>query len=256
MEWAAAIAFYALLSFLPLLLAATAVAAYLVDPAWAIDWFTTLIGAVLPPDLIDTESIVTMALAHQGKVGIIGIMVWLFGGRRVLGVLITALDLVSDVDVRQETVRRRFLVELALLIGLGALFVLTLMVGPRVVPPGTAVSSVLGVLLLALGFVVLYSVVPLGVRGKRAVLIGAGAATLLFLVARLLFVASVEWVWTSVNLVYGPLAIAVVLLLWGWYGGLVVLFGGSLASHVKVMIDEGRSAEEAGRRHVAETGVE
>jgi hypothetical protein len=37
---------------------------------------------------------------------------------------------------------------------------------------------------------------------------------------------------------------------------LVVLFGGSLASHVKVMLEEGGSAEDAHRRHVARSAVE
>lgn len=255
-EWAAAIAFFALLCVLPLLLAATALATYLVDSAWTIAWFTTLIEAVVPAAVIDTEPIVTTALAQQGRIGIVGIVAWLVGGRRILGVLISAMDLVSDVDEQRETVRRRVLVELVLLIGLGALLVLTLMAGPRIAPAGSVAASVLAVLVLMLGFTVLYSVVPLGIRGKRAVLIGAGAATLLLLVGRLLFLALLDWIWATVSLIYGPLAIAVVLLLWGWSVGLVVLFGGSLASHVKVMLEEGRSAQEAGRRHVAQTRAE
>lgn len=253
MEWAAAIAFFALICFLPLLLAATALATYLVDAAWAIAWFTTLIEAVVPAAVIDTEPIVTMALAQQGTIGIIGILAWLFGGRRILGVLISAMNLVSDVDEQRETVGRRLLVELALLIGLGALLVLTLLAGPRIAPAGSVAASVMAVLVLMLGFTVLYSVVPLGIRGKRAVLIGAGAATLLLLVGRVLFLALLDWIWGAVSLIYGPLAVSVVLLLWGWSVGLVVLFGGSLASHVKVMLEEGKSAREASRRHVPET---
>ena len=45
----------------------------------------------------------------------------------------------------------------------------------------------------------------------------------------------------------GPVAVT-----WGWLLGLIILFGGSLASHVKVMVIEGRSASEAEWRHVAQ----
>lgn len=251
MEWAAALSFYALLSFLPLLLAAAAIAARVVDPEWAVAWIATLTGAVLPEDVVDTETIVNQALDHQGQVGLFGILAWLIGGRRILGALITAMNLVSDVDTAHDPVRRRVLVEIAILIGLGLVLVMVLIFGPRIAPPGSVTASVLGVGLLLLGFTVLYSVVPLGKRGRRATLIGAVAATLLFLVARTVFLTFLDQIWASVSLVYGPLAVATVLLLWGWYVSLVALFGGSLASHVKVMLDEGASAEEAGRRHVA-----
>jgi uncharacterized BrkB/YihY/UPF0761 family membrane protein len=77
-------------------------------------------------------------------------------------------------------------------------------------------------------------------------------ATVLFLAARTLFLAVVDSIWSSFDLIYGPLALGALLLLWAWYIGMVVLFGGSLASHVKVMLVEGKSAGEAERRHVAQ----
>jgi uncharacterized BrkB/YihY/UPF0761 family membrane protein len=57
--------------------------------------------------------------------------------------------------------------------------------------------------------------------------------------------------WASFTLIYGPLTLAALLLTWGWFLGLIILFGGSLASHIKVMVIEGRSPAEAERRHVA-----
>jgi hypothetical protein len=48
------------------------------------------------------------------------------------------------------------------------------------------------------------------------------------------------------------LALAALMLTWSWVLGLIELFGGFLASHVKVMVIEGRSAQEAERRHVAQ----
>jgi uncharacterized BrkB/YihY/UPF0761 family membrane protein len=55
----------------------------------------------------------------------------------------------------------------------------------------------------------------------------------------------------SFDLIYGPLAIAALFLIWTCVIGLIVLFGGSLASHITVMLIEGRSTGETEERHVA-----
>jgi uncharacterized BrkB/YihY/UPF0761 family membrane protein len=79
--------------------------------------------------------------------------------------------------------------------------------------------------------------------------VGAVTATALFLLAHAGFVLAMRWLWGNLSLVYGPIAVATVLLTWAWYVGMIVLFGASLASHAKVMRLEGQSAREAGRRH-------
>ena len=263
MEWAAALAFYALLSLFPLALAAAAAAAYVVEPAWAVARLTDLLAGFVPPGVVDVEAIVAAAMAERGRVGLLAIVGWVVAGRRILGALVTALDRVSDVDERRESLLRRAVIEALLLAGLGALFALALSAGPllgllwRVAgaatgprPPAVA-EAVVRVLLLVATFYALYAVVPHGERGRRAALVGAVAAAALFLAARAAFLAALDRLWASFDLIYGPLAVAAVLLLWAWYVGLAVLFGGSLASHAKVMLAEGRSAAEAERRHVA-----
>jgi membrane protein len=264
MELAAALAFYAVLSLFPLLLAATAVAAYVVEPAWAVDRLTALLQAFVPAGVIDAEPIVNAAIEARGRVGLFAIAAWIFAGRRILGALVTALNSVSDVDDRDETWRRRLLVEVLFLVGLGSLSVAALSAGPVLGlfwsaagddEPSLAVSLATGVLhaLLLLGaFYTIYTVAPRGERSRRAALAGAAVATVLFLAARTLFLAVVDSIWSSFDLIYGPLALGALLLLWAWYIGMVVLFGGSLASHVKVMLVEGKSAGEAERRHVAQ----
>lgn len=47
-QWAAAVAYYTLLSLFPLLLAVVSVAAFFVDPQWAVDQITSLLGQALP----------------------------------------------------------------------------------------------------------------------------------------------------------------------------------------------------------------
>jgi len=264
MEWAAALAFYSLLSLFPLLLAGAAVASYVVSPALVTARLSALVEGMLPTGIVDVDPIVSAAIGARGQVGLFAIVLWLVAGRRILGALVTALDRVSDVDARHETVRRRAFVEVVFLAGIGVLFLVALvarsllgMLWESVWGSGAAtpLSWVLGAaihtLLLVIAFFALYTVAPHGERNARSALIGALAATVLVLVARSVFLALLDRLWASFALIYGPIALAALLLSWGWILGLIILFGGSLASHVKVMVIEGRSAAEAEQRHVA-----
>lgn len=262
-EWAGALAFYALLAFFPLLLAGAVVASAFADSSWAVERLTALLGEFLPAGTLEVQSIVDGAVAGRERVGVVAVVGWAVAGRRLLGALVSAINRVSDVDERTDPLRRRLLVELCLLLGVGLLFVLALSMGPLVELlwtragglPGSrrlvvaAATLLLRSLFLLAAFAALYAVVPQGERGRRPVLVGAVAATLLFLAAHAASVVAMRWVWDNLSLVYGPLAVATVLLTWAWYVGLIVLFGASLASHAKVMRLEGEDAGEAARRH-------
>ena len=106
-------------------------------------------------------------------------------------------------------------------------------------------------LLLVAAFYALYTAVPYGQRHRRSALAGAITATVLFLLVRAGFLVLLERFWASMTLIYGPLALAALLLTWAWVVGLIVLVSGSLASHINVMPVEGSSAEDTERRHVA-----
>ena len=106
-------------------------------------------------------------------------------------------------------------------------------------------------LLLVTAFYALYTVVPYGLRHRPSALAGAITATGLFLAVRAGFLAILDRLWESVTLIYGPLALAALLLTWAWVVAVIMLFGGSLASHINVMLIEGSSAQDAERLHVA-----
>jgi membrane protein len=263
-EWAAALACYGVLSVFPLLLAGAALASYVVSPSVVTARLSLFVEGILPAGVVDVDPIVSAAIAARGQVGLSAIVLWVLAGRRILGALVTALDRVSDVDVRHETVRRRALVELVVLAGIGLLFLMALMARSLLgflweavwgstasTPLAWVVGAAVHLALLVLAFFALYTVVPHGERNARAALIGAIAATVLVLVVRAIFVAVLGRLWVSFELIYGPLTLAALLLTWGWFLGLIILFGGSLASHVKVMVIEGHSRSEAERRHVA-----
>lgn len=262
-ESAGAIAFYALLAFFPLLLVGVVAASVFADPSWAVARLTTLLGEFLPAGTVEVQSIVDGAIAGRGRVSVLAVISWAVAGRRLLSAVVTAINRVSDVDEQADPLRRRLVVELGLLVGIGLLFVLALSTGPLVDVlwakagglPGSRHLAVEGTtlllraLLLLAAFAALYAVVPRGERGRQPVLVGAITATVLFLIVHAAFAMTMRWVWATLSLVYGPLAVATVLLTWAWYVGLIVLFGASLASHAKVMRREGQSAREAGRLH-------
>jgi YihY family inner membrane protein len=264
MEWSAALAFHVVLSLFPLVLAGAAIASLVVDPVVVADRLGRLVEGVIPAGVVDVDAILSEAIAERRQVGIFAVLLWLVSGRRVLGMLVTALDRVSDVDQRQETISRRAWVELVLLAGIGLLFLAALaarwilgMVWELVWGAGPSDGLAWGIgagahaLLLVIAFAALYAVVPRGDRRWQAVLAGAVAAAALYLAARTLFLALGDVLWGSFAVIYGPLAVAAVFLAWAWVVGMIVLFGASLASHVKVMILEGHGSQEAERKHVA-----
>lgn len=264
LEWSASLAFYAVLSLFPLLIASMVLASYLVDPVWATEQAVNLLGQFLPEGQAEIEEIVTVAIEDRQRVGLISFALLLLTGRRILGGLAKGLNLVSDVDIRDDTVKRRVVIEFALALGLGGLVVLALAAQPlidlawgaaRVVPgsDGPLVGVVSGaahVLMLLAIFTLIYGYVPRDDRVWRAVAVGAVLATVLFLLAQGVFAVLIDVIWENLSLIYGPLAYAVLLLTWSWYVALVTLIGGAVASHVKVMVIEHHSAAEAGREHV------
>lgn len=267
-EWAAALACYSVLSLFPLLLAGVAIASIVGDRGWAEDRLVALLGQALPGGAVDVEGLVAEAVSDRRRVGVLSVVVFLFTGRRVLGALTKALNLVSDVDESSDPAKRRILVELALLLGLAALLVLALAARPLLdllwatvasgPAPGdtarTVVDEGLRILLTFATFAAVYAVVPQGRRRWQAVVVGAVVATVLFSLARLGFGLALGTFWENLQLVYGPLAVAALLLVWGWYVALITLVGASLASHVKTMVVEGLHPAATERRHVPGKG--
>lgn len=265
--WAAALSFYALLSFFPLVIAIIILASYMTDPAWIGERIVDAVNEFVPAERIDPVALVEGARRERGRLGIVAVVVVLIAGRRILGTLTLAMDRMSDVDQRDDSFRRRALIELLLvggIVGVAALAIVTrpiLAMVERSLGIATSVDTtftpilveVLQTVLIFAAFALVYAVVPLGERMWRAVLIASAAATVIFLITRAAFTALVDLLWQSLSTLYGPLATAAFLLTWVYWVALIVLFGASLSSHIKVMHLEGASVQETERRHVART---
>ncbi|MBW3623768.1 MAG: YihY/virulence factor BrkB family protein [Armatimonadetes bacterium] len=260
-QWAAAVAFYGLLSLFPFTLAAISIAAYFVDVNWAISKISDGMGEFLPRGEEVIKSTLRDVIQARGTVGILSILALLWTGSRVFGVLTMALNIAYDVD---ETFGffKRLMMEGLFMLTAGVLFFLALSssvflrlfqgVLQFLPEEGNSVfwivtEAVPGLLLLGTYFLV-YQFVPRTNPKWQASVAGAGAATLLFMIARPLFLGYIQQ-FASYNLIYGSLAAVIILLIWAWIVAYITLFGGELASHVHMMYFEGRSPEEVGESH-------
>ncbi len=266
LAWAGALSFYTLLSLFPLVIAAIIVASYITDPTWVAERVVAGIEEFVPSSQLDVAAIVSGAEAERSRLGLIALVVVLVTGRRVLGTLVVAMNRMSDVERRGDPVRRRALVEAGLVLGLAVLAGLAIATRPilglverlagvvAVDHPllTVMVREITQAALLLAAFVLIYQVLPRGQRSWRAALAAAVVTTALFLIVRAVFTALVDWLWDSLSTLYGPLATAAFLLTWGYWVAIIVLFGASLSSHIKVMLVDGRSRSEAERVHGAD----
>jgi membrane protein len=260
-QWAAAVAYYGLLSLFPLLLAGISIASYFVDAQWAIQQVTRFLGEFVPRGEGQVDQIIREAIDARDQVSLLSLAALVWTGSRVFGVLTTALNIAYDVE---ETYGfwKRLLVEVVWTVAMGLLFLLALSSGflldllwgaLRILPAerGTVFRVIKWLVpgfLLFMAYFLTYKFVPRGRQDWRAAAIGAGGAALLFLVARPLFLSYIQQ-FGQYNLIYGSIAVVIILLVWAWLVALITLFGGELASHYQMMILEGQPAAEVEQRH-------
>ncbi len=250
-EWAAAMAYYSLLSLFPLLLVAGSIAALVVDPRWAVERVTPVLGGMLPQGSDLIERIVEQAIAARGQIGVISSIALVWTASRVFSALTLALNAVCDDDDPQDA-PRRLIVSTLLLSGIASVFVLALLAGVfvdqlwdwlRFVPGDRGVlfgiiRHTTRALSLVGAYFLIYRFVPRGTRERRAALIGAITATGLVLLAQPLFVLLLQRSGTY-QLIYGPLAAAATLMIWAWVVAFITLIAGQLAYHERALRSRG-----------------
>ncbi len=248
-EWAAALACYGVLSFFPLLIGLAVLSATVVDLEWAVARAGDLLSQILPEGEREVEQIISGAAENRRRVGLLSVVALLVPGRRVLGALTTALNRMSETDERTDPLKRRAAVEMALFAMLALLFMAALFSGPVLeaalaaagVAPGPRdpVYAALRFLITAVVvwglLLTVYLVVPRGRRRWRAAAAGATVATILFLIARSGFTVALKLLGDAIAAIYGPIEVAALLLIYGWYASLILLAGGTFAAHVKVL---------------------
>ncbi len=261
-QWAAAVAYYSLLSAFPLLLAAVAISAYFVPPGWVVAHLSGLLSAYVPQGSSRIAQVVQNATAARGTASILSVLVLLWSGTRVFSTVTQALNVAYNVD-EPYGFWKGLLIQLVMLLTIGVIFILALATPPVLaalsgVVPGlpangflsTAFIWLIPTALLLAGFTLTYRYVPRYGSSWRAALAGGVLATILFTLARPLFTYYLGQ-FAQYNLIYGSLAVVVVMVIWAWIVALILLFCGEIASHVQSMILKGESADEVNREHAA-----
>lgn len=186
LDWAASLAFYAVLSLFPLLLIGIILLSFVIDPQALSDRVVEFMGNFLPGGEEQIGHIVDDAVAYRGRVGLVSALTFSYTAQRVLGALVRGLNHVSDVDPQEDDAKRAFSVMLALFVGLLALAMLALasnrlvdalwevlwaIPGPDQLMFQITTVVVRGIFLFAM-FVLVFSAVPRGERRWRAVAVG------------------------------------------------------------------------------------
>ncbi len=260
-EWAASIAYYALLSVFPLLVAAASVASYFVNQTWLFSQVFQMISQLLPSGSDAIETIVVQVLNARGSLSVISLILLVFSGMRIFGTLMKALNIAFNTGANY-TFFRQTQIELLMLLSIGILFIVTfaiqIAVGLLVGFVGqkdlhqTIVwlfGEIVTFLLLTLGFFLSYRYIPRSNVSWRSALIGAVLASVAFRVARPLFLGYVTQV-ANYNLIYGSLALLISLVVWTWIVGLIYVFCGELAAHIQALVIEKKPVEVVKERHL------
>ncbi len=262
-QWAAAIAYYSFLSLFPLLLAAVSLSAYFVSPDWAIGKAIVLLREFVPEGDAAVQRIIRDAVhdAHP-YAGIVSLLLLLVLGSRAFGALSRALNIAYEGE-QTDSLARRIVIEIGMMTAVGVLFVCTLFShylllflsnAVRLLPGETGttftvIAQLIRVLLILSAFYLIYRFVPRKRLNWKSIVLGAVVATSLLVAARPLFYGYVQNL-ASYNLMYGGIAIAVVLLVWGWVAAFITILSGEMASHFQTMVLEGAGAKTVDRKRM------
>ena len=247
---AGSIAYYTLLSVIPLLILILIVLSHFMDPELLIDTMSTFLEIALPGYAAALTEQVRVFLRYRGLIGTVGILVLVFFSSIAFSVLESAI---SAIFHRVRPHRRHFLVSSVipyLFIVIIALGVLTLsfLVGAleqlestKLVVFGhkfglgfvfsTAVY-VLGLAAEVFLITVFYLVLPVGPTTFRHALVGGLAATILWEITRRVIVWYYK-TYTFVNLIYGSFASVVVFLLSVEAVAIIVLLGAQVIAELE-----------------------
>lgn len=243
MTRAAALAFYSALSFAPLLVLLLWVVS-LLRPEWQGQLIQTLTGLVGPRASDGVQLVIDNAKQRPGVgswAGLIALAVSLVGASAVFAQMQGAINRVWNLRPRPGGavlgwLRARMhafglLLSLAFLmvISFGASALIALFVrGDTVV--WQVVEVIVSFVIFSVVFAAIFKVLPDAVIAWRDALIGAGLTAVLFAVGK--FGIGFYLSHSNVGGPYGPAGGVVVLLVWVYYSGLILLLGAELTQSV------------------------
>ncbi|HUF31347.1 MAG TPA: YihY/virulence factor BrkB family protein [Gemmatimonadaceae bacterium] len=247
---AAQTAYYFFFSLFPLLLFTTPLVGLLGDPEGIISWVTGQAEQFLPPDALGlVRGVVDDVVFSENAPGLIsiGLVLAAWTGSNVFNNLIFALNRAYDIGESRPWWRKRLIALGAVIVAGLSLFIAStiMLAGPEIINwvvslvSGTESTRTLWLIVqYPLAFVILvammwmiYYFLPNLRQSKAQVLVGAVAATVLWILVTLAFRAYVVN-FGSYNKTYGTIGAVIILLTWMYLTMLVILVGGELNSEL------------------------
>jgi len=244
------VAYYTLLSIVPLFVLLLVGLSHVVDERRVLDTVESNLELLIPGQVDVISRQVKGLLAHREVVGVVGLLALLFSSSMAFTILENAM---SVIFYHRVLVRRRHFLASAIppylfmmLIGLGLLRTIVISTALEAVGRDSirvlgyvwplaglseALLYLLGVVGLALLLTALYMVLPVGGRSFRHAFIGGVTATLLGEASRHVVVWCFE-TWSMVDVIYGSLAAAIVVLLTLEVASHILLLGAQVIAEV------------------------
>ncbi|NLE08749.1 MAG: YihY/virulence factor BrkB family protein [Dehalococcoidales bacterium] len=233
---AAGVAYYVFLSIFPLLLGLIALFGYFLPSLDLQETMLNFVGENVPGAVNIIEQNITGIIESRGSMGLLSIVIFIWGASAMFGALSLAINRAWEVPrYRPFFIRKGS--ELGMVFGIGIIVllsisssaVISILHGVFHLPvTGLLIvnicSKVLGFLLMVIVFVILYKYLPYTKTHWRTIWPGALLASILFEIARTLFIYYIEN-FASYQLIYGSIASIIVLLVWIYYSSFVTVLG-------------------------------
>jgi membrane protein len=233
---AAGVAYYTILSVLPLLLGLIALFGFILPSINLQEKLQDFIGNNLPgaADIVSQDIVSNERL--QGAVGVLSILVFFWGASATFSAISLAVNRAWHIEPKRRFVIRKAS-ELGMVVSTGILFllslaasaVITIIRGVFELPAASVIildmgSRLAAFLLILAVFLLIYRLLPNTKTYWRYIWPGALAAAILFEIARTLFIFYLEH-FANYQLIYGSIASVIILLVWVYYSAFIMVLG-------------------------------
>jgi YihY family inner membrane protein len=239
---AASLSYYALLALFPLLLVLISLASFFVSETAALEMLMRYVEGFFPGVQQEVQRILHQVIQLRGSATVFGILALLWSASGVFDVLQQALNRAWRAPVARAFWLQR-VYSVAVVGILGTLFLISiaasafstdlvrsvLAAGPRAQTLWRDVSNLLSLGFSFIAYAFLYKLFPHVRVSWRAALLAAGAAALLWQMAKFAYVVYLDY-FARFNLVYGSLGAIIGLLFWGYISAVILLFGAELSA--------------------------
>ena len=243
---AAGVSYYAILSIFPLLLGLIAVFGFFLPSVNLQNELLSFVGNNLPGVTDILKQNIAGIIRLRGILGVLSIVVLLWSGSTMFSAVSLAINRAWGIR-RARPFYIRKAIELGMAFGTGILFLLSLGASAIIsvlsrVPNLTTAdltivnlgSRLVAFLLILSIFLLLYKLIPNTKTHWRHIWPGALLATILFEIARTLFVFYLEN-FTNYQLIYGSIASIIVLLVWIYYSAFIMILGAEFTFQYDLM---------------------